>query len=196
MGARSPPQVRALLSDAERRQLAALCGRCLYHSLTNVLVGHDLGYWVFVATGELEKHSPCYICTSYSTLSLNLVPWCAPSTSHPTARPAPPAGDIPDMWIRDSSVQLAIYLPRAPRRPALRRLIEGALRTQAFLITQDPYANAYASAWRPHSGLGKFERLLGRGGWVATRNYELVGARLGQRPRPRRAAGHHAHLPS
>ena len=47
------------------------------------------------------------------------------------------------------------------------------LRTQAFYILQDPYANAFSSAWKPVTRLEKFERLLGRGGWVATRNYEL-----------------------
>jgi hypothetical protein len=83
-------------------------------------------------------------------------------------------GDIPDMWIRDSAVQMGIYLGRIRSRPALRRLVEGALRTQAFFITQDPYANAYSSNWRGVKTLSKFERLLGRGGWVATRNYELV----------------------
>lgn len=83
-------------------------------------------------------------------------------------------GDIPDMWIRDSAVQMGIYLGRIRSRPALRRLVEGALRTQAFFITQDPYANAYSSSWRGVKTLSKFERLLGRGGWVATRNYELV----------------------
>jgi meiotically up-regulated gene 157 (Mug157) protein len=45
-------------------------------------------------------------------------------------------GDIDDMWIRDSSVQLGIYLPRMARRPALRRVLEGAIRTQAFYILQ------------------------------------------------------------
>ena len=39
-------------------------------------------------------------------------------------------GDIPYMWIRDSAVQLAPLVARMSRRPALRRLVEGAVRTQ------------------------------------------------------------------
>ena len=82
-------------------------------------------------------------------------------------------GDIDDMWIRDSSVQLSVYFPRISRRPALRRVLEGAIRTQAFLILQDPYANAYSADWRDASKLPRSDRVIGRGGWVATRNYEL-----------------------
>lgn len=40
----------------------------------------------------------------------------------------------------------------------------------------DPYANAYNLAWRNMSTWNKDERNLGRGGWVGTRNFELVGA--------------------
>lgn len=45
-------------------------------------------------------------------------------------------GDIPDMWIRDSAVQVGVYMPRIGQHPALRRVVEGTLRMQAFLITQ------------------------------------------------------------
>eukprot|EP00884_Botryococcus_braunii_P023018 jgi/Botrbrau1/93/Bobra.0022s0083.1 len=82
-------------------------------------------------------------------------------------------GDIEDMWVRDSSVQLGIYLPRLTRHPALRRVIEGAIRMQAFYILQDPYANSYSKAWRNVDTVSESDRMLGRGGWVATRNYEL-----------------------
>ena len=48
-------QVRALLTDDEVGQLSALCGRCLYHSLTGgSIVEHGLGHWAFVATGALQ----------------------------------------------------------------------------------------------------------------------------------------------
>lgn len=40
------------------------------------------------------------------------------------------------MWLRDSSVQLAIYLPRIAQHPALRGVFEGMLRSQAFYILQ------------------------------------------------------------
>lgn len=46
------------------------------------------------------------------------------------------AGDLPLMWIRDSAVQIDVLLPRIAKRPALRRVIEGAIRAQAFFITQ------------------------------------------------------------
>ncbi len=82
-------------------------------------------------------------------------------------------GDIPDMWLRDAAVQVGVYLPRAARRPALRRVVEGAARASAFFITHDPYANAFSSSWRAPAALPRAERLLGRGGWVATRNFEL-----------------------
>lgn len=45
---------------------------------------------------------------------------------------------------------------------------------QAFSILADPYANAYSPKWRDPAELTLGERNLGRGGWVATRNYELV----------------------
>jgi meiotically up-regulated gene 157 (Mug157) protein len=41
------------------------------------------------------------------------------------------------------------------------------------MIVQDPYANSYFLRWRKTSELKKDERVLGRGGWVSTRNYEL-----------------------
>lgn len=123
------------------------------------------------------------------------------------------------MWIRDSSVQLGVLLPRMQQRPALRPLVEGGVRTQvwrgfgryassdrampfrrgrgfdslqrfpvhnaanrsglqAFFIVQDAYANGYYLKWRAPTDQNKMERMIGRGGWVATRNYELVRGRV------------------
>jgi meiotically up-regulated gene 157 (Mug157) protein len=38
---------------------------------------------------------------------------------------------------------------------------------------QDPYANSYSKHWTPAANFSPDHRRIGRGGWVATRNYEL-----------------------
>jgi hypothetical protein len=45
-------------------------------------------------------------------------------------------GDIPAVWLRDSAVQMATYIPRVARRPAMRQTLEGAIRAQAYFILQ------------------------------------------------------------
>ena len=82
-------------------------------------------------------------------------------------------GDIESMWIRDSVVQMTIYLKHATHQPWLRLIINGAIRRNAFNILQDPYANAYERSWVNPSTLPLKDRIIGRGGFVATRNYEL-----------------------
>ena len=73
-------------------------------------------------------------------------------------------GDIPDMWIRDSTAQVWPYR-------AASSVVEKVLNTQSFFILQDPYANSY----RNHEVVSptQADLKLGRKGWVATRNYEL-----------------------
>ncbi len=44
---------------------------------------------------------------------------------------------------------------------------------QAYFILSDPWANSYRSSWTQPERLGKFERQIGRGGWIATRNFEV-----------------------
>ncbi len=51
-------------------------------------------------------------------------------------------GDIPAMWLRDSSAQVAHYI-RFSKHEEVRRLIRGLLKQQARQILLDPYANAF-----------------------------------------------------
>ena len=52
-------------------------------------------------------------------------------------------GDIPAMWLRDSSAQVYHYVPHARKYPEVRQAILGLMERQFQYIALDPYANAF-----------------------------------------------------
>ena len=52
-------------------------------------------------------------------------------------------GDIPALWLRDSSAQVVHYLPYLKEYPILREMVRGLIATHAKYICIDPYANAF-----------------------------------------------------
>lgn len=52
-------------------------------------------------------------------------------------------GDIPAMWLRDSTTQLTPYLRFLDRSPQLADLVEGVVRRQFGFLAHDSYANAF-----------------------------------------------------
>ena len=52
-------------------------------------------------------------------------------------------GDIPALWLRDSSAQVNPYIALAADDPALQRMLRGLIQRQACYLQIDPYANSF-----------------------------------------------------
>lgn len=79
------------------------------------------------------------------------------------------SGDIPGMWLRDSSTQVTHYTPISGD-DEMASIIEGVLRRQFRYITIDPYANAFN---RDPNGNGHIDDLPLQSVWVFERKYEI-----------------------
>ncbi len=79
-------------------------------------------------------------------------------------------GDIPAMWLRDSSAQVAPYMSLARHDPDVRHLIGGLIRRHVTCILRDPYANAFN---REPTGSGHPGDRPHAGPWVWERKFEL-----------------------
>lgn len=79
-------------------------------------------------------------------------------------------GDIPAMWLRDSSAQVRHYIGAAKESEPLAALIEGLIRRQMFCIQLDPYANAFNE--EPNGKCWERDEPL-QSPWVWERKYEI-----------------------
>lgn len=101
---------------------------------------------------------------------------CFADTLHSTMTPMPDGtvfmltGDIPAMWLRDSSAQLAPYLHFAADRPELADLLVAVNRRQLDAIALDPYANAFNAEPNGH---GHHDDRTDASFWVWERKYEI-----------------------
>jgi len=80
-------------------------------------------------------------------------------------------GDIPAMWLRDSSAQVRHYIKLCNIDSDMNKMIQGLIERQFMYINIDPYANAYIET--PNEALGHIGDLPKIGPWVWERKFEL-----------------------
>ncbi|MGX6961408.1 glycoside hydrolase family 125 protein [Vagococcus xieshaowenii] len=79
-------------------------------------------------------------------------------------------GDIPAMWLRDSSAQLKPYLFLAKESSEIRQIITGLIKRQMKCILIDPYANAFNEEDNGHCYHQDETEMTG---WIWERKYEV-----------------------
>ncbi|NMA84376.1 MAG: glycoside hydrolase family 125 protein [Epulopiscium sp.] len=79
-------------------------------------------------------------------------------------------GDIPAMWLRDSTAQLRPYLLLAEEDKEIGDIIEGLVRKQFQYILIDPYANAFNKG---PNGNGHQNDITAMSPWIWERKYEI-----------------------
>ncbi len=101
---------------------------------------------------------------------------CFPNTLETTIQLVPNettfviTGDIPAMWLRDSSAQVHPYMRLAPQDADLRTMLRGLISRQVQCIQMDPYANAFNLEPNHHGHTGDIPP---KGPWVWERKFEL-----------------------
>ncbi|MBQ2847381.1 MAG: glycoside hydrolase family 125 protein [Clostridia bacterium] len=59
-------------------------------------------------------------------------------------------GDIPAMWLRDSTAEVSHYIPLAKENEDIKEIIKGVIKRQRMYISIEPYANAYKKEPNDH----------------------------------------------
>ncbi|MBL1227158.1 glycoside hydrolase family 125 protein [Enterococcus sp. BWR-S5] len=79
-------------------------------------------------------------------------------------------GDIPAMWLRDSTAQVRPYLVIAKEDAELADMISGLVKKQFYYINIDPYANAFNEE---ANGAGHQSDHTEMNDWIWERKYEI-----------------------
>lgn len=79
-------------------------------------------------------------------------------------------GDIPAMWLRDSTSQIEHYLPFIDEHEDLKKLFVGLINRQIFCILHEPYANAFN---KTANGQKWDNDITKDSPWVWERKYEI-----------------------
>lgn len=79
-------------------------------------------------------------------------------------------GDIPAMWLRDSSAQVKNYLPIMPESEEIKSVISKVVARQMHSVLMDPYANAFNFEGNGH---GHTDDITEMDPWVWERKYEI-----------------------
>ncbi len=82
-------------------------------------------------------------------------------------------GDIPAMWLRDSSAQVQHYLPLAKDDADLQRIIEGLIKRQIKYINIDAYSNAFNETTNNHRSEYDYFDHTELNSWIWERKYEI-----------------------
>ncbi len=67
-------------------------------------------------------------------------------------------GDIPAMWLRDSTAEVSHYIPLAKDNKDIRKIIKGVIRRQRTYISLEPYANAYKKEENSHEEFNDYPK--------------------------------------
>lgn len=105
-------------------------------------------------TERMDKY--CSVIEKYSHKLSQLYRNCYPNTLETATEIMPDGsvfvltGDIPAMWLRDSTAEVSHYIPLAKDNEDIRDIIKGVIKRQRMYITLEPYANAYKKEPNDH----------------------------------------------
>lgn len=98
-------------------------------------------------TERMDRY--CKIINNYSPKLAELYRNCYPNTLETATEILDDGsvfvltGDIPAMWLRDSTAEVSHYIPMAAEHEEIKNIIKGVIKKQREYISIEPYANAY-----------------------------------------------------